>query len=185
MFKRFMPTRETIVQNRFVRWLGPRVHDPQLWHINRRAVARGVAIGAFFGLMIPVAQIPAAAVAALFVRANLLIAAVSTLVSNPFTYGPIYFFAYRLGSYILEGRETIPAGEAADAVAALDGAGNLIHWLTGIGLPLVTGMLIMAITGACIGYVAAQLFWRHRVLRRRRKLRARRACRAAAPACEP
>ena len=43
----------------------------------------------------------AAAVASLFWRANLWIAAVSTLISNPFTYAPIYYFAYQLGAALL------------------------------------------------------------------------------------
>ena len=51
MFERFLPTREAITQSRMLRWLGPRLHDPLLWHVNRRSVARGVAMGVFFGLM--------------------------------------------------------------------------------------------------------------------------------------
>ena len=90
MLKSLLPTHDSIKKSRLLSWLGPRIHDPSLWHVNRRAVARGVAIGAFFGLMVPVAQIPAAAIASLLLRGNLWIAAVSTLVSNPFTYAPIY-----------------------------------------------------------------------------------------------
>src|SRR5690606_14445801 len=97
VLRRFLPTQESIKGNRLLRWLGPRLHEPGLWHLNRRAVARGVAIGVFFGFMIPVAQIPAAAVGAFFARANLWVSAIATLVSNPFTYAPIYFAAYRLG----------------------------------------------------------------------------------------
>ena len=170
--KRFLPTRESIQQNRFLRWLGPRLHDPLLWHINRNSVARGVAIGAFFGLMVPVAQIPAAAVAALALRANLWIAAIATLISNPFTYGPIYVFAYRLGSSIL------PPAVASGAVPAEDHASSTlqwlvdaVHWLTGIGRPLVLGMLIMAVTAAIIGYFGMLLIWRVKVVIKRRRQR--------------
>ena len=101
MLERFLPTREAITQSRMLRWLGPRLHDPLLWHVNRRSVARGVAMGVFFGLMIPIAQIPAAAIASLLLRGNLLIAAASTLVSNPLTYGPLYYFAYQLGAGVI------------------------------------------------------------------------------------
>jgi len=107
MFERLLPTRETITQSRLLSWLGPRVHDPLLWHVNRRSVARGVAMGVFFGLMIPIAQIPAAAFASLMLRGNLLIAAISTLVSNPLTYGPIYYFAYRLGAGVIGARTPV------------------------------------------------------------------------------
>lgn len=176
--KRFLPTRESIKQNRLLRWLGPRIHDPVLWHINRNSVARGVAIGAFFGLMVPIAQIPAAAVAALILRGNLWIAAIATLVSNPFTYGPIYIFAYRLGSSIL------PPAVASGAVVA-DGHAtstlqwliDAIHWLTGIGRPLVLGMLIMAVTAAIVGYVSILLIWRIKVVLKRRRQRIERTTR--------
>lgn len=175
MLTRLLPTHDSIKQSRLLRWLGPRIHDPSLWHLNRRAVAKGVAIGAFFGLMVPVAQIPAAAVFALLLRANLWIAAVSTLVSNPFTYGPIYYFAYRLGASLI-------GAPIADEADAADTAGTAILWLSttwdwliGIGRPLAFGMLLLAVTGALLGYIAARLLWRIRVIvkqRRRRQLRA-------------
>ena len=114
MLERFLPTRDAITQSRMLRWLGPRIHDPLLWHVNRRSVARGVALGVFFGLMIPIAQIPAAAIASLMLRGNLWIAAVSTLVSNPLTYGPLYYFAYRLGAGVIGTRT--PADLTADDV---------------------------------------------------------------------
>ena len=178
MFKRLLPTHDSIKQSRLLSWLGPRIHDPSLWHLNRRAVARGVAIGAFFGLMVPVAQIPAAAVMSIFLRANLWIAAVSTLISNPFTYAPIYYFAYRLGASLIGA--PLPRGEASlshDVVASglVQQVGELWTWITGIGQPLVLGMLLMALTGATIGYWGVRFFWRVRVLSKRRRMRNARA----------
>ncbi len=175
MFRRFLPSHDSIKRSRLLRWLGPRVHDPLLWHINRRAVARGVAVGAFFGLMIPIAQIPAAAVASLLLRGNLWIAAVSTLISNPFTYGPLYYFAYRLGAGVLG--TSAPATAQPEAVEAVEASmaiadwSQIWHWVTGIGQPLVVGMLMMAVVGSVVGYWGAQLFWRVRVMNKRRRLR--------------
>jgi len=171
MLGRFLPSHDTIKQSRLLRWLGPRIHDPLLWHINRRAVARGVAVGAFFGLMIPVAQIPAAAIASLLLRGNLWIAAVSTLVSNPFTYGPLYYVAYRLGAHII-GAPVPAAVEAQTAeapFAVLDSLSQAWTWITGIGQPLLLGMAIMAVSGALIGYLGAQAFWRFKVIAKRRR----------------
>lgn len=179
--KRFLPSHDSIKQSRLLRWLGPRLHDPSLWHINRRAVARGVAIGAFFGLMIPVAQIPAAAVASLFLRANLWIAAVATLVSNPLTYAPIYYFAYRLGASLIGA--PLPrdpdASLSHEAVSAawLQQLSDIWTWVTGIGQPLVLGMLLMATTGAVVAYLGTQLFWRLKVIAKRRRQRSARALR--------
>ena len=182
MLERFLPTRDAITQSRMLRWLGPRIHDPLLWHVNRRSVARGVALGVFFGLMIPIAQIPAAAIASLMLRGNLWIAAVSTLVSNPLTYGPLYYFAYRLGAGVIGTRT--PADLTADDVERpmrmIDSLAQAWAWITGIGQPLLVGMLIMAITGSVIAYWGTQLVWRMRVTAKWRRLRRERRLRAAA-----
>ncbi|HRM71145.1 MAG TPA: DUF2062 domain-containing protein [Thauera phenylacetica] len=184
MLERFLPTREAITQSRMLRWLGPRLHDPLLWHVNRRSVARGVAMGVFFGLMIPIAQIPAAAIASLLLRGNLLIAAASTLVSNPLTYGPLYYFAYQLGAGMI-GHRT-PADLTPDdveaPVRAIDSLTQAWAWVGGIGQPLLVGMVIMAVTGSIIAYWGTQLFWRLRVAARRRRQRRERSARASARA---
>ncbi|MER2551970.1 MAG: DUF2062 domain-containing protein [Thauera sp.] len=184
MLERLLPTREAIMHSRMLRWLGPRLHDPLLWHVNRRSVARGVAMGVFFGLMIPIAQIPAAAIASLLLRGNLLIAAMSTLVSNPLTYGPLYYFAYQLGAGVIGRRP--PAGLTADdveaPVRAIDSLAQAWTWLSGIGQPLLVGMLIMAVTGSIVAYLGVQLFWRVRVGARRRRQRQARSARATAQA---
>lgn len=181
MIKRFLPTHDSLKQSRLLRWLGPRIHDPSLWHVNRRAVAKGVAIGAFFGLLVPVAQIPAAAVVALLMRANLWVAAVCTLISNPFTYGPIYYFAYRLGARFIGPPGSGGAAQVSDDPGvALEWLLSMWNWVTGIGRPLALGMLLMAVCGALLGYWSARLFWRLKVLSKRRRLRHARAVRTAA-----
>lgn len=177
MLERFLPTREAITQSRMLRWLGPRLHDPLLWHVNRRSVARGVAMGVFFGLMIPIAQIPAAAIASLLLRGNLWIAAVSTLISNPFTYAPLYYFAYRLGARIIDAPlpAAIEAETAQAPMAVIDSMAQAWSWLSGVGQPLLLGMTIMAVSAAILGYLGVHLVWRLRVLHKRRAaLRSRR-----------
>lgn len=184
MIKRFLPTRDSIKSNRWLRWLGPRLHDPQLWHINRNSVARGVAIGAFFGLMIPVAQIPAAAAAALTLRGNLWIAAMSTLISNPLTYGPLYLFAYKLGRTLLPAQTDFGSPTAArfeQVAAPLQWMGDTLHSLSVIGGPLLLGMTLMAVTAAVVGYFGIQVFWRTRVLLKRRRKRHARLALARTP----
>ncbi len=179
MLERFLPSHDAIKRSPLLRWLGPRIHDPLLWHINRRAVARGVAMGVFFGLMIPIAQIPAAAMASLLLRGNLWIAAVSTLISNPLTYGPLYYLAYRLGAGVI-GTRTPPDLTPSDIEAPIrmiDSLAQAWVWVTGIGQPLLVGMLIMAVTGATLGYWGTQLFWRIKVANKRRHTRRNRQSR--------
>ncbi|AUN96377.1 DUF2062 domain-containing protein [Pseudazoarcus pumilus] len=181
MIKRYIPSRETIKQNRLLSWLGPRIHDPLLWHVNRNSVARGTAIGVFFGIMLPVAQIPAAAVVALALRANLWVAALTTLVSNPLTYGPIYLIAYRIGSSILPPAATATPVVDEQTAAALQWLIESVNWLTGIGRPLVLGTLIMAVVGAIVGYFGVLLVWRINVLLKLRRQRKERASARRAP----
>jgi uncharacterized protein (DUF2062 family) len=183
MLKRFLPTRESLTQTRFLRFLGPRIHAPLIWHINRRAVCRGMAVGAFFGLLIPIAQIPAAAIAALLLRANLWIAAVATLVSNPLTYAPIYYFAYRLGARLLGLGVQVPPAAAVppEPAGPIQWLAETIAWLAGIGGPLLLGVVLIAVSGGVLAYVLTRIAWRTQVLMRRRRQLALRRRRVAAP----
>lgn len=186
--RRFLPTQDSIKGNRLLRWLGPRLHEPGLWHLNRRAVARGVAIGVFFGFMIPVAQIPAAAIGAFLARANLWVSAIATLVSNPFTYAPIYYAAYRLGGFLLGAPEAAAAAELDPALAhavtpslehAASGIGAWLSeiWirLTAYGKPLFLGLGIMAVSLSVLAYFGTLLAWRASVVIKRRRPRHLRA----------
>lgn len=164
------PTAESLRQNRWLKPLAPALSHPQLWHFNRRTVAGGVAVGVFFGLLIPVAQILSAAVAAICFRVNLPVAAMSTLVTNPFTFPPVYYLAYRIGVAVTGLRE--------GAEVLLEEGAEIVHqggWLEsalGIGKPLVVGLLILATAGAAAGYFLVHQTWRwltlFRLARKRR-----------------
>jgi uncharacterized protein (DUF2062 family) len=170
-----------------LQWLGPRLHEPGLWRFNRRSVARGVAIGIFFGFLIPVAQIAVAAAVALFARANLWVSAVSTLVTNPLTFAPIYFIAYKLGTFLLGGPEAAIEIEEIDPAmisavhASLEQVGeSATHWFsdlvglfTGYGKPLILGLSVLAVTMSIAGYVITMLGWRMAVVLRHRRRAAR------------
>lgn len=177
--RRWLPSEEKLRAQRSLRWLGPLLRRPWLWHLNRRRVALGAAIGVFFGFLVPVAQIAAAAGVAVLLRANLPVAAAATLVSNPLTYVPIWVAAYRTGAALL--------GEPIDAAAARAQAEALAEqldadavdprsWsqrLLAIGKPLMLGLTVFAVAGALLTWFAVQLLWTIGVrLRRRRASRA-------------
>lgn len=167
-----MPTREHIYNNRWLAWLGPRLSHPKLWHWSRRGVALGVALGVFFGLLIPIAQIPASIITAVVLRANVPAAAASTLITNPVTFGPIYYAAYRLGAWA--SGDTRPAqpgwAEQTDA-KKLDEDASLWQRLTALGKPLVLGLAIMATLIGLLTYGLITLVWRWRSLAKRRSRR--------------
>lgn len=162
------PNREQIHANRWLAWLGPWLHHPKLWHWSRRGVALGVALGVFFGLLIPVAQIPLSVAAAVVLRANVPAAAVSTLVTNPFTFGPIYYAAYRLGTWVTG--DAMP--EHANALLEPPKIEDVIPlWrrIAAVGKPLIVGLLITAVLMGLAIYGLISLVWRWRVLSKRRK----------------
>jgi uncharacterized protein (DUF2062 family) len=175
--RRWLPSPEQVRDKPGLRWLRPLLERPWLWHINRQGVATGAAIGVFFGFCIPIAQIPFSALTALLLRANLPAAELSTLVSNPLTYAPIYVLAYRAGSAILG--ETVDEAQAAALGSGAEQAGPVLDtWLrevAEIGKPLVTGLASFAVCGALFAYFGVQLGWRAatalRAARRRRRAR--------------
>ncbi|MDP2227761.1 MAG: DUF2062 domain-containing protein [Moraxellaceae bacterium] len=185
-WRRAMPDHARVRDNRWLNWLGPGLFDPRLWHFRRRSVAAGVAIGVFFGLLVPVAQIPASAGAALLLRANLPAAIGSTLVTNPLTVAPIYMLAHRVGSRLLdeenggEARALVVASEAGDYSPTAINAGwweRTLASLNRVGRPLLLGLAIFAVGTGLIVYVLIMLLWRLQVVRawqRRRERRARR-----------
>jgi len=173
--RRYLPSAERLRSNRSLRWLGPLLERPWLWHFNRRNVALGAAIGVFFGFLIPVLQIAGAAVLTIALRANLPVAAMSTLVSNPITYAPIFIAAYRIGSALLgeepDEAELAIAGSQSDDSEALKP--DWTERFAAIGKPLMLGLFVMAVTGSLITYFGIQLLWRLGVVLRLRRRRRR------------
>ncbi|MCP5278869.1 MAG: DUF2062 domain-containing protein [Thiobacillus sp.] len=172
--RRLIPKREHLQQNRWLRWLGPYFHHPRLWHWSRRGVAMGVALGVFFGLLVPIAQIPLSAAAAVLLRANVPAAAASTLVTNPVTFGPIYYAAYHLGAWVT-GQEARP--KALEKSQAAVDEENLGVWqrLRALGLPLLVGLAIAATLMGLASYGLISLVWYLRVMRKRRQGRRRKS----------
>ena len=65
--------------------------------------AKGIAVGVFFGCFPFFGfQTLLGLFLARVVKGNLFLAAIGTWISNPFTYVPLYFFNYKVGSYLLK-----------------------------------------------------------------------------------
>lgn len=150
--RRLLPTQERLAGNRWLRWLGPVLYEAALWRWSRRGVALGVAIGVFFGLMVPIAQIPLSAAACVVLRANVPFAMASTLVTNPFTFAPVYVAAYHLGLAVTD---AMPLGEmlAGSEEAAL------LARITAVGAPFLVGLAIIASLSSVFCYVMISLVW--------------------------
>lgn len=175
-FRRFLPDPQTLREHRTLRWMGPLLHDRRLWHVNRRGIALGLAIGVFFGLLMPVAQIVFATMTALLLRANIPAAVGSTLITNPITFAPVYYAAYHLGAWML-GHANVSLVEVdLDRVAARTETG-LALWmdrLATVGPPLALGLLTLAVVLSVLIYFAVHWTWRLRVVRAWQRRKARR-----------
>ena len=174
-FRRFLPDPHTVREHPALRWLGPVLHQPRLWHVSRRGVALGLAIGVFFGLLIPIAQIPAAAIVALLLRANIPAAVASTLVTNPITFAPVYYAAYHLGEWMLGHAGAVSDAELTQmAEHTATGIALWVDRLSSIGAPLALGLATMAAGLSILLYFIVHWAWRLRIVRAWRKRREKR-----------
>lgn len=163
-FKKYLPSHETVRQNRFVGLFGKHLQHHNLWHLHRRSVAGGVAAGLFAGLIPgsnPV-QFFFAALFAIAFKINLPVAVATTLYSNPFTIVPIYIAAYAIGEFVMgNGTGNMPQTDLhlidkniSEWVPAL------IGWVMSLGKPLLVGILLLALLLSVIGYFAVRVTWR-------------------------
>ncbi|MDD4964966.1 MAG: DUF2062 domain-containing protein [Gallionella sp.] len=171
-FQRHLPD-SARVQQRFPPWLRG-FHHPNLWHLHRRSVAGGVAVGLFCGLIPGPLQMIGAAGGAVLCRVNIAVAVLSTLYTNPVTIVPLYWVAYQIGAW-LTGAPPLPhlSDLALPELHWQSWMTELARWLGQLGKPLFIGLPLLGISLAILGYVVVRLFWRIGVIWqwRKRKLR--------------
>jgi uncharacterized protein (DUF2062 family) len=176
--QRYIPDKESLQARPGLRWLAPLLGRPGLWQLNRRRVAVGAAIGVFCGLLIPVAQIAGAALLAVMLRANLPVAAIATLVSNPVTIGPILVLAYKTGASVLGERVVPEASEALsrsveESVEDI-AAGEPPAWVDrarAVWKPLFLGLIMFAVVGSLATWVIVHVAWTAAVFLKRKRRR--------------
>jgi uncharacterized protein (DUF2062 family) len=165
LFRRLLPDAHAVRTHKALRRLGRFLHEPNLWHLNRRSVAGGAAVGMFWAFIpIPTQMVPATLVSVLL-RVNLPIAVAGVWITNPLTFAPIYYFCYTLGAWVLG----TPVQEVEFAVSR--------EWLGSelgrIWQPFLLGCLMVSTVSAALAYFAVRLLWRLHVVRdwERRKRR--------------
>ncbi|MFL6755351.1 MAG: DUF2062 domain-containing protein [Sphingomicrobium sp.] len=156
--KRHIPTRETVHRYRLLRPFAARLTDSSLWRMNRRSVPRGVALGLFVAVIIPVMHTAIAALLAIPARANVAVAALFTLVVNPITIPPLYYAAYRIGSWELH--HDAPLVNPAAAERFSSELSRLLFWIHEASGSIAVGVLTIAVVAAVVGYAIAALVWR-------------------------
>jgi uncharacterized protein len=171
---RHIPTRETIHRYRLLRPFAAHLSQPALWRLTRRSVPRAVALGLFVGVIIPVMHTAIAALLAIPLRANVAVTAAFTLVVNPLTIPPIYYAAYRIGSWELHHDSSLVSSAAAERFSSE--LSRILFWIHQASGDIALGVLTIAVASALIGYLGSSLAWRSWLRSRWRQRRhARRA----------
>lgn len=185
LFKRILaliPSRSDLESGRWTRWLAPWLGEARLWHWSRRSVALGVAIGIFFSMVTPIAQIPASVAASVLLRANIPAAMASTFISNPVTFAPIYYLAYRTGLKLTGEKpksnitkrefQHVPENQKGKTFNKPVPQKSWLHRVRKMGKPLVVGLVLFGAIGAVLSYILVNIAWwgcvswkRHRRLR--------------------
>lgn len=165
IFKRYTPDYETIRNHKHLRMFGRLLHDPNLWHMNRRSVSGAFAVGLFWAFVPIPFQMVGAAATAIAARVNLPISVALVWITNPITIPPIFYSTYLLGTWIMgEPPQHHQFELSIDWMAAS---------LGDIWQPLFLGSLLCGIIAAILGYLIIRGFWRWHVVAsmRRRKER--------------
>lgn len=154
---RHIPTRDTVDQYRLLRPFARHLSNPALWRLTRRSVPRAVALGLGVGVIIPFMHVAIAAILAIPARANVIISAAVPLAITPF-YPPIYYAAYRIGSWELHHDAALLNPSAAERFSSE--LSRLLFWIHHASGPIALGVLTIAAASAIIGYLGASLGWR-------------------------
>ncbi len=178
-FKARIPTREQLEKSRWVKPYAKHVLRSDLWRFNRRSVPRGVALGLFVGIMIPLAHFAAAALLAVFVRANIPIALAATFIGFPAFLPVIWLAAERVGSWLLRVDAMTVVAPVTQTMQATE-TDHLLAILTQKGPSVAFGMFVIASVLASVGYLATSFFWRVRIGRKRARRLAEARLREAA-----
>lgn len=164
-FRKYLPTHQSITGNRWIAWCGPWLKHHNLWHLHRRSVAGGVAVGLFAGLVPGPLQIITGVLLSILFRVNLPVAALTTFYTNPLTIVPLYYLAYRLGSLVTfqNNGDHLPTSFSMSGHDMTSWIPALIDWMISLGKPLAVGLPLLALLLAAIGYVVVDGAWRLQV----------------------
>lgn len=168
-FQQLAPDAAKLKQYRSLRWLGNSLEDPNIWHLNRQSVARAFLIGFIVAFMPIPLQMFIAGACALWFHANLPIAVMLVWMTNPVTFAPMFYAAYRVGAWLLQ-QEPMP-------IAFEPSFDILIEQISQVWQPLLLGSTVCGVLTGLIAYAIIWRLWRWQVISRweeRKRLRQQR-----------
>ena len=167
ILKRWFPNSKSIRENKSFKFLGHMLHEPGLWHLNRRSVAKAFFIGLFVAMLPIPSQMLAAGLLAIWLNANLPISVSLVWITNPLTMAPVFYFNYLIGNYILRSPVQMEKFHLS------------MHWIVKrmeeIWWPLLTGSIIIGLISGILGAAFINAFWHWHVRRSWAKRKQRRS----------
>jgi uncharacterized protein len=161
LFKRYLPSHESISGNPFIARFGSFLTHPNLWHLNRRSVSGGFAVGLLSGLVPGPTQVLSATLLSVLLRVNLPVAVFTTFYTNPLTIVPLYIAAYQLGAWVTGSQnEGPPSPLSLQGRSISEWIPALWDWLLAMGKPLAVGLPLFGLALAIAGYLTVRGGWR-------------------------
>lgn len=157
IIKRYMPDHEKIRDHKNLRFLGTLLHDPNILHLNRRSVSGAFAVGLFFAWVPVPFQMVLGAIGSIVFRVNLPISVGLVWVTNPLTMPPMFYFAYKVGTWILG----LPTRKFTFELSWE----WLMEELGATWEPFLLGCLICGVVSSALGYALIRGYWRYHVAR--------------------
>lgn len=156
-FKQWLQPLADIKSHPNLQCFGELLHDPNLWHLNRRSLSGGMAVGLFFAFLPMPMQMIGAAAGAIFFRVNLPLSVALVWITNPFTMAPVFYAAYKIGTFLMGIHpKPMPDNVTFDWI---------FNTLETIWQPFLLGSLVLGTMSAALGYLTVRIFWRLQVNR--------------------
>lgn len=179
LIKRFTPDREMMKNHPMLKRLGSWLHDPSLWHLNRRSASWAMFIGLFWAFVPVPGQMIGAAVTAVIFRKHVPISVALVWLTNPITMPPVFYATYRLGAWLLGVEPQVHHFELT------------WEWMKNLGeafgqiLPaFLLGSLLSGIMLGALGSTIMNFYWKHHVMKRYHTRQIERRLRAMATPTE-
>jgi uncharacterized protein (DUF2062 family) len=165
LIKRFTPDHTKIRDHKHLRFFGTLLHDPNLWHMNRRSASGAFAVGLFMAFVPVPFQMLLAAGGAILFRVNLPISVALVWITNPLTMGPMFYAAYRLGAWLLGSSGAFHFEPSYEW---------LVTELGAIWEPFLLGCFVAGSLSSLLGYMTIRGLWRLHLVRHYKERKARR-----------
>ncbi|MCV6639240.1 DUF2062 domain-containing protein [Candidatus Albibeggiatoa sp. nov. NOAA] len=154
-FKRMLPHPKTFKSHPHLQFLGDWLHEPNLWHLNRKSLAGGMAVGLFSAFIPFPLQMLWAAILAIYFKVNIPLAVSLVWLTNPITIPPMFYLAYRLGAFMMG-----LSPKNIDLTLEMD---QLMQIFANSWQPLLLGSFTMGLIFAVIGYYTVNILWKRHV----------------------